>query len=789
MLTVVYSNEQGERQQTPLAPGKVITVGRGKDRDVRVVHTSVSRAHAEFYEVDSAWCVRDVGSSNHTFLNGEKTELAYVQVGDRIRFGDYEVSLELIPQRLATPSRASVRPEPVAPEPAAPPELARPPAPASAAEPPADAGVPGRRVRPSAMPQPEAPQPVRAPGRLEPREVEATASRPRRPDPEVVAEPSPRRPSVAPEPESPPRRPEVAPEPQARRPQIAPEPEAPPRRPPVQVEQAPPRRVEPTPAAPAAPEVPPRRAAPEASRAPVAGIDPATYRAEQERANRLEEQLKEQRQKTEHALARIRELEQRQGGIDEEQRDWEARYDRAREQSTHVQGLLERARDEVRNRDETIDGLEREVGDLRGAVRQFEATRDQSAEQLADLKSKAVQKDRRIDELQRELDMMEFDLRNARDELESVQNSINFENTETRKLEREQLLLREVIHEKENHIKSLQIEIEERDKEIYDLKLGTGVKDLQVAKTEMMEKYFAKDKEANELRERVAKLEQQLRSAQGELEDASARLTEARDLANHPDFKRKERELQRAVEDAEQLRGELAKSQERLAEFGPELKARLESEAQQLVRKVTTLEERLTAAEGQSAGRVRVDAELATANRRVVSLESQLTELKGELSDARKALRERGTGAGSPPAGEDRAAEVAALGRKVSELEARTGELSAELTRARDDAERSRGDAERLRAELESARSLSASTLDKDGALDSIDAMMDLYRSWKSNLDVLKTYGDDISAASGNLKAIGDAVDGIGQTLTSVERDAEDMRNELKSLRHVIEKG
>jgi len=805
VLAVVFKDETGEKKVHGLETQKVFTVGRGnastpaeEPTHVRIRHASVSRQHAEFYEADDGnWCVRDVGSSNHTFLNGEQIDVAYVQEGDVIRFGDFTVKVETVPDPAPAGRRSRVQ---AAPPPVKEPEPEPPPAQTS-----------GRRARnEAALPEdPAARRKAQAEAMAPPRAV-APPPKKAAPPPEPDPEPEYEEEEPEPEPAPPPRRarapepepPKKAEPPPGRRPRNAPEPEpepAPKRRAPPPPEPEPEPEPEPVPVArrtSAADDASLRRAAPKASG--VVGVDPAEFRAVQDKANKLEDTLREERKKYEEAQRRILDLEARDGRHEDEMREWQDRYDKAREQTDHMQDLLERARDDNKEHEENIENFEREIAELESQIKQFEASKGESTDLLSDLKSKAVQKDRRIDELQRELDMMEFDLRNAREELESVQNSMNFENTETRKLERELTLLREVIHEKENHVKSLQLEIEERDKEIYDLKLGTGVKDLQQAKTEMMEKYFAKDKEHSEMRERLSKVEMELKAAKGELADAQESAKETKDFSSHPEFKRKERELSRALADADNARDELEKIQEKLTQFSPEAKAKLEAERDTLRKKVASLEEKVDELEGGGAAKDALDAENSANRRKIVGLEAKLSELEDALSTARKDAR-GAKDAAAATAGEG----DAALKKQITMLEDKADELSldlrkakAELERWKSDAEHAKSDADKARADADKARAAASSaaaapkgpTFDKDGALDSLDAIQDLYRSWMSNLQVLKTYGEDIENAKDNAKKVRDAIDGIGQTLSSIEKDASDMRGELKTLRGAIDK-
>jgi pSer/pThr/pTyr-binding forkhead associated (FHA) protein len=52
----------------------IVTVGRGEDCDVRVVHPLVSKRHAYFTQNDQGWHLADAESSNGTFVDGNRLE-------------------------------------------------------------------------------------------------------------------------------------------------------------------------------------------------------------------------------------------------------------------------------------------------------------------------------------------------------------------------------------------------------------------------------------------------------------------------------------------------------------------------------------------------------------------------------------------------------------------------------------------------------------------------------------------------------------------------------------------
>jgi FHA domain len=66
-----------------------VTLGRGTTNDVAVpADPELSRVHAVIEPLGEGWCVRDVGSSNGTFVNGERIWSARsLRNGDEIRAG------------------------------------------------------------------------------------------------------------------------------------------------------------------------------------------------------------------------------------------------------------------------------------------------------------------------------------------------------------------------------------------------------------------------------------------------------------------------------------------------------------------------------------------------------------------------------------------------------------------------------------------------------------------------------------------------------------------------------
>jgi hypothetical protein len=71
----------------PMVPNKEIVVGRSSDLDMVLVEEMVSRKHARIAYENDAVVIEDLGSTNGTFVNGEKIKRAQLKEGDRVLIG------------------------------------------------------------------------------------------------------------------------------------------------------------------------------------------------------------------------------------------------------------------------------------------------------------------------------------------------------------------------------------------------------------------------------------------------------------------------------------------------------------------------------------------------------------------------------------------------------------------------------------------------------------------------------------------------------------------------------
>jgi len=67
------------------------TIGRHPDSDFFLDDVTVSRRHAEVRREGSEFSIKDNGSLNGTYVNGERVEQSVLEGGDEIRIGKYVI--------------------------------------------------------------------------------------------------------------------------------------------------------------------------------------------------------------------------------------------------------------------------------------------------------------------------------------------------------------------------------------------------------------------------------------------------------------------------------------------------------------------------------------------------------------------------------------------------------------------------------------------------------------------------------------------------------------------------
>lgn len=70
-----------------------VTLGRSKDCGLHFSYDRLSRKHAELKVIDGVMFVKDLGSSNGTYHNGEKVQQARLHAGDTVAFDKLEFTV------------------------------------------------------------------------------------------------------------------------------------------------------------------------------------------------------------------------------------------------------------------------------------------------------------------------------------------------------------------------------------------------------------------------------------------------------------------------------------------------------------------------------------------------------------------------------------------------------------------------------------------------------------------------------------------------------------------------
>ncbi len=77
--------------------------GRSSENDFLIQHPTISRFHCEIDVRDDRMVVRDLDSSNGTFVNGQPVGIALLESGQMLRLGDVQMEVEDAPKSSGEP--------------------------------------------------------------------------------------------------------------------------------------------------------------------------------------------------------------------------------------------------------------------------------------------------------------------------------------------------------------------------------------------------------------------------------------------------------------------------------------------------------------------------------------------------------------------------------------------------------------------------------------------------------------------------------------------------------------
>jgi len=92
--TLVFVSADGQTQEVPLSPRRYV-IGRQTDCQLRVPERAVSREHAELVFDGDSLMIRDLGSSNGTYLNKHRIDQKLLEAGDVLGIGSVAIVVKI----------------------------------------------------------------------------------------------------------------------------------------------------------------------------------------------------------------------------------------------------------------------------------------------------------------------------------------------------------------------------------------------------------------------------------------------------------------------------------------------------------------------------------------------------------------------------------------------------------------------------------------------------------------------------------------------------------------------
>lgn len=93
-VQLVMFKENGESKRFPLELGKTV-IGRREECDLRIPLPEISRQHAMLIVTEKSVTVRDLGSSNGTYLNNKRITEEELAAGDHIVIGPVVFTIQI----------------------------------------------------------------------------------------------------------------------------------------------------------------------------------------------------------------------------------------------------------------------------------------------------------------------------------------------------------------------------------------------------------------------------------------------------------------------------------------------------------------------------------------------------------------------------------------------------------------------------------------------------------------------------------------------------------------------
>jgi len=100
-VKLVMFKDNGQRRDFPIV-NDVTVIGRSESCDLRVPIMSASRRHCELTISDGQVKLKDLGSSNGTYVNNKRVEEVELKAGDRLLIGPvvFTVQIDGVPEEI-----------------------------------------------------------------------------------------------------------------------------------------------------------------------------------------------------------------------------------------------------------------------------------------------------------------------------------------------------------------------------------------------------------------------------------------------------------------------------------------------------------------------------------------------------------------------------------------------------------------------------------------------------------------------------------------------------------------
>lgn len=93
-INLLIAKTSGQKKKIPINRHTTI-LGRGAECDLRIPIDSCSRKHCRITLQGDTLRVKDMGSSNGTFVNNQRVEESYLSAGDKLTIGPVAITIQI----------------------------------------------------------------------------------------------------------------------------------------------------------------------------------------------------------------------------------------------------------------------------------------------------------------------------------------------------------------------------------------------------------------------------------------------------------------------------------------------------------------------------------------------------------------------------------------------------------------------------------------------------------------------------------------------------------------------